>query len=48
MRNYQALYHFEGFNRFEIPLQVGDKIKIEEEIKGWYKGNKTLNTTIDN
>jgi hypothetical protein len=36
------LYEFEGFNRFEIPLEVGDRIKIEEEIKGWYKGKPTI------
>jgi hypothetical protein len=33
-----ALYPFETANRYEVSLAVGDKIQIEEEIKGWYKG----------
>lgn len=33
------MYPYKADGKFEISLEVGEKLKIEEEIKDWYKGS---------
>lgn len=34
-----AIYHYDGQdNKFSLPLTVGSKVVIEQEILGWYRG----------
>lgn len=40
-----ALYAFKGDGKNELSLEVGDRLKIEEETKGWFKGCSLVNPT---
>lgn len=34
----EAVYTFEAAGPFQVSFMVGDRIKIEERIEGWFKG----------
>lgn len=34
----KALFSFPGEGEHQLPLIVGDNVRIEEEFEGWYRG----------